>query len=136
MRFRDADPVPPPVHAGEGEPIDYGAYARAIVTARARIGRHLDPSLFADPAFDILLDLLASEQEGRKVNMSSCAHAARVARTTGLRWVCTLEERGLVERVCDEADQRTTLVRLTAEARSSLINYLQQIARVPMLRLK
>lgn len=133
MAPRDAGQSPP-AQAGGGDPIDYGPYARAIVTARAQIGRHLDPSLFADPAFDILLDLLASEQEGRKVNMSGCAYAARVARTTALRWICTLEEKGLVERTCDECDQRTTLVRLTAEARSSLINYLQRIARAPMLR--
>lgn len=121
--------------AGDDAPaqINYGAYARAIVTARARIGRYLDPSLFADPAFDILLDLLASEEEGRKVNMSSCACAGRVPRTTGLRWICTLEQKGLLERIDDEADQRTTFVRLTPDARASLIDYLGSIARVPTL---
>lgn len=119
---------------GGGAAISYGAIARAMVTTRARIGNHLDPALFSDPAFDILLDLLASEEEGRKVSMSSCAYAARVARTTGLRWICLLEEKELVERVDDDEDQRTTLVRLTANARSSLIRYLQQVVQMPMPR--
>ena len=113
--------------------INFGAYARAVVTARARIGVHLDPTLFADPAFDILLDLLASEEEGRKVSMSSCACAARVARTTALRWICVLERKGLVERVPDSRDQRVTLVQLTDNARSALLRYLRQISQVPIL---
>jgi DNA-binding MarR family transcriptional regulator len=120
--------------AGGSAAISYGAYARAIVTERARIGKYLDPTLFSDPAFDILLDLLASEEEGRKVSMSSCAYAARVARTTGLRWICLLESKGLVERVADAEDQRTTLVRLTDAARTSLIRYLQQVVEPSITR--
>ena len=108
----------------------YGSYARAIVIARARIEYHLDPVLFSDPAFDILLDLLASEEEGHKVTMSGCAYAARIARTTGLRWICRLEAKGLVERVADDEDHRTTLVRLTTHARASLIRYLEQVVQI------
>jgi DNA-binding MarR family transcriptional regulator len=90
--------------------------------------RHLDADLFADPAYDILLDLFASGEEGRPVSMSSGAYAARVARTTALRWIRLLEKRGLIEFYADEADRRLTLIRLTASARTSLFLYLRQVA--------
>ena len=115
--------------------VEDGAYvARRLLSERARIGRYLDADLFADPAYDILLDLFVSGEEGRAVSMSNSACIARVPRTTALRWVRLLEERGLVELYADEGDRRSTLLRLSTSARASVMSYLRHVGegrRVP-----
>lgn len=114
---------------GQGAEHAAAQLARRLLAERERVTRFLDPDLFADPAYDILLDLFACGEEGRPVSMSSSACVARVARTTALRWVRLLELRGLIERYADEVDRRSTLLRLTDSARQSLMAYLRQIAR-------
>ncbi|HEY0013725.1 MAG TPA: MarR family transcriptional regulator [Allosphingosinicella sp.] len=69
--------------------------------------------LFADPAWDMLLDLFASRLEGHKVCVSSACSAASVPQTTALRWVDRLEECGLVVRRPDPQDSRRIYVELT-----------------------
>ena len=79
-----------------GEPTS--EMVRGILKARQLRADHLGDDLFADPAWDMLLDLFASTLEGRDVTVSSLCVASRVPHTTALRWVTTLEQRGMVVR--------------------------------------
>ena len=45
--------------------------------------------LFADPAWDIMLDLFAARIEGKDITVSSAGIAACVPPTTALRWSAT-----------------------------------------------
>jgi DNA-binding transcriptional ArsR family regulator len=74
------------------------------------------PGIFADPAWDMLLDLFACRLEESKVYISDACIAASVPQTTALRWVDRLEECGLVERHPDPADSRRIYVELTETA--------------------
>ena len=72
--------------------------------------------IFGEPAWDMLLDLYIALYEDKSVTVSNACLSSGTATTTGLRWVATLAERGLVERIPDPKDGRRFFVRLTAEA--------------------
>lgn len=90
--------------------------ARCYLRAR-RLREGLFPEgIFADPAWDMLLDLFACKLEGKKVGVTSACSAARVPSTTALRCLDRLEECGLVERRPDPSDCRRIYVELTSVA--------------------
>jgi len=79
---------------------------RREIKARRLRERILPDGLFADPAWDILLDLTLARLEGRQTPVSSLCIAAAVPTTTALRWIKTLLDRGLIERRPDPDDRR------------------------------
>jgi hypothetical protein len=87
------------------------AWQRASAVRR-RIFEH-DDSLFADPGWDILLDLYVERVERRSVTVSSACIAANVPTTTGLRWLERLHRRGLITRTPDARDGRKVYIGLT-----------------------
>lgn len=76
--------------------------------------------LFGEAAWDILLDLFASETEGKIIWISSACIGACVPATTAIRHIRELERRGLVVRSEDNGDRRAQQVRLTDQARSEM----------------
>lgn len=97
--------------------------AREHLHMRRSRERIFPPDLFADPAWDILLDLFICEQVSRKVSVSSACLAACVPPTTALRWIAKLEEMGLIERRADGSDGRRQLLNLSADARNYLFEW-------------
>ncbi len=83
---------------------------RHLISMRRLRDRFFSPDLFADPAWDILLDLSASRLEGRSVSVSSLCIAAAVPPTTALRWIRMMTDQGLLERRADSADARRMFV--------------------------
>lgn len=81
--------------------------------------------LFADPAWDMLLDLYAAELEGREVSVSSLCIAAAVPTTTALRWIKLLSQRGWLARAQDPSDGRRINMHLSNEARARLDRYFE-----------
>lgn len=102
-------------------------FARLLIRSRQQRGKFLDASLFADPAWDILLDLTLSDLNGRTVPVSSACVAASVPLSTALRWVRTLTEAGLIKRWTDPQDRRRDLIALSDEARLAMRRYLATI---------
>ncbi|PVX30957.1 winged helix DNA-binding protein [Sphingomonas pokkalii] len=94
--------------------------ARRYARLRQRRAALFTSDLFADPAWDILIDLFASEHEGRKVAVTSACLASAVPSTTALRWLSLLERERLVERVGDASDKRRSFVQLTRPAEESM----------------
>jgi len=93
-----------------------------IQVRRARF-RYLSNDLFADPAWDMLLDLLKAEIKGTPVSVSSVCIASGVPSSTALRWLRNLMDQGLVSRTADEQDGRRKFVRLAPEVSTSLRRY-------------
>lgn len=73
-------------------------------------------SLFADPAWDLLLDLYAAHLEGALIPVTSACIAAAVPQTTALRWIIKLEQLGLIMRSEDDRDHRRRDLRLSNRA--------------------
>lgn len=104
---------------------DYGdpKEVRRLLKARRRRDRFLDPTLFGEPAWDMLLELYASHLEGRMITVTSLCAAAGVPATTALRWIRVLEDKELVSRKPHRHDKRIYLVDLTANGLSCMQAY-------------
>ena len=109
-----------------GRPTSNAARVRQYLRARRLRERLLPAELFADPAWDMLLDLYASEFERQRVSISSACIAAAVPATTALRWLARLEELALIERQDDPHDSRRSFVRLTTNARECIEQWISQ----------
>lgn len=97
---------------------------RAIIRARRRRAEAFGADLFADPVWDMMLDLLAARLEGRPVSTSSLCIAAGVPGTTALRWIRLATERGLFVRVADPRDRRGVLVTLSEDTAEHMLEQL------------
>lgn len=113
----------PAEHAGEGY-LDLAKAARTLLRNRRLRGRYLPGDLFADPAWDILLDLFAASAERKSVSVTSACVAAAVPVTTAQRWLRDLERRGLVERSHDNGDRRRVLVRISSAGSDAIAKWL------------
>jgi hypothetical protein len=102
--------------------------ARAEIRVRRLRDQFFDPALFADPAWDMLLDLAAAALERRRVAVSSLCIAAAVPATTALRWIAQMTEQGLLARYPDPDDGRRVFIRLTESARDGMNRYLDACA--------
>ncbi len=101
--------------------------ARALYRERRLRARHFPGSLFAEPTWDMLLDLYIADGERRQITVKSVCIAANVPTTTALRHLRWLHEQGLVERLNHPRDARSTHVRLTAIAIVAMASYLDEI---------
>jgi hypothetical protein len=99
------------------------AVIHGIIRARHLRNEFFGARLFADPAWDILLDLMAARLERRSVAVSSLCIGAAVPATTALRWIKQLTEIGLLRRVADPLDGRRVFIELTGEAIDKLDAY-------------
>lgn len=106
--------------------------ARSIVAARRKLAGHLDGALFANPGLDILMFLFAEGVNGATVTTNACCAAAGVPRTTALRWVKLLQDRGLIAGSDDVSDRRVTMLALTDRARDIVRVWLSEIQELPL----
>src|SRR6478609_5454372 len=90
--------------------------AEAWIAALRQRNKVFTEGIFADPAWDLLLDLYVSHCNGRPVSVTSACIAANVPATTALRWIGVLENKGLIARADDPHDNRRKLVNLTDDA--------------------
>jgi hypothetical protein len=102
---------------------------RRIIRQRQLRARFFDGELFADPAWDMLLDLAASRAEHKRVSVTSLCIASGVPPTTALRWIALMTEGGLLERVEDETDRRRAFITLTDRASDAMARYFAELGR-------
>jgi hypothetical protein len=94
--------------------------ARAIYRSRRARNRHFDPSLFAEPSWDILLDLFIADETGKSVGVSSACIGAAAPHATALRHLGLMQRKGLVERRAHPRDARCQQVSITTSAATSM----------------
>ncbi len=149
-RLTGRDPMSAPGSAGRPRgatlheaPLSYGAppaipatnelalagRVRNAIKARRMREQFFDPALFADPAWDMLLDLFAAKLEHARVSVSSLCIAAAVPPTTALRWIGTLTEARLIEREADPLDKRRAFIGLSEEAGYGMRRYVAAMDR-------
>jgi hypothetical protein len=97
---------------------------RTILRLRRQRDRLFGGELFADPAWDMMLDLLAARIERLKVAVSSLCIAAAVPPTTALRWIRTLTELGIFVRVADPTDGRRVFIELSDAAAATVLAFI------------
>lgn len=76
----------------------------------------------------MLLALFIQDAHRKEVTISSVCRAAGTPHTTALRWLSLLEKEGMVERIPAPHHRRAQHVRLTAQAKLALSQWLNQRA--------
>jgi FixJ family two-component response regulator len=76
-------------------------------------GQYFSSELFADPNWEMLLDLYDAALAHQDVTISSLGAASGVPLTTALRRMDTLQNHGLIQRAEDKQDRRRIIVKLT-----------------------
>jgi len=106
---------------------------RAVIRARRARTRYFREDLFADPAWDMLLDLLQAEIAQLRVPVSSLCIAASVPATTALRWLKTMVSQGIFVRRADPHDGRRVFVELAPDASQALRRYFAEVGQVAVI---
>ncbi len=110
-------------------PLPDARLVRRIIHQRQLRARFFDGDLFADPAWDMLLDLTAARVEHNRVSVTSLCIASGVPPTTALRWIGQMTEAGLLERVEDETDRRRAFIQLTDKAVDAMARYFAEMGK-------
>lgn len=100
---------------------------RRIIRQRQLRAQMFAGDLFADPAWDILLDLTAARAEHTRVSVTSLCIASGVPSTTALRWIGQMIDAGLLDRVEDDADRRRAFIQLSDKAADAMARYFAEL---------
>lgn len=106
--FRREDSAP--VYSGRSEKL---AKLRQTIAIRNLRNRLFPKGMFADPAWDMILDLTLAKAENRDISISSLCIAANVPTTTALRCIKLLFDQGIIVIVADSKDRRRKIVRVS-----------------------
>lgn len=99
---------------------------RSVIADRASRSEHFPAELFADPAWDILLELYAAQLGQRRVAVNELAKQATVPETTNIRWLKALDAAGYILRRPDPLDARRVFLLLTTKGLLAMTNYLSR----------
>lgn len=100
---------------------------RQMIQQRQMRSQFFASGLFADPAWDMLLDLAVAAKEYRQVPVTSLSIASCTPPTTALRWIDVLIEEGLADRFEDPIDRTLVFVALTDEGLMALAGYFKKL---------
>lgn len=101
----------------------------SAIRSRRERANHFPSSIFADPAWDMLLNLFHSDLLQHRTSTTDLCMASQVPKSTALRWIATLTEVGLVARRFDPLDRRRVYVELTSSGRQALHSYFRSVNR-------
>lgn len=121
-----------PVPAAEVPPLSVET-VRNVIRARRLRSRYFPEELFADPGWDMLLDLLQAEIAQLRVPVSSLCIAAAVPATTALRWLKTMVSQGIFIRRADPHDGRRVFVELAPETSHALRRYFAEVGQAAVI---
>lgn len=122
-----ANPARRPEPEDSATPELSAATVRSVILARRLRSSYFPDELFADPAWDIFLDLLLAEISQQRVSISSACAAAAVPATTALRWLNSLVQQGLINRRADPHDGRRVFVELAPDTSLALRRYFAEL---------
>lgn len=134
-RLSSAPPISPTQRAmaviPTDEPLPVSVdQVRSVIRARRLRSRFFTEELFADPAWDMLLDLLQAEISQLRVPVSSLCIAAAVPATTALRWLRTMVDQNLFVRRADPHDGRRVFVELAPDTSRAMRGYFAELGPV------
>lgn len=110
---------------GGNEKKQLAAIAQGEFHNRRRRDSLIRYDLFAEPAWDMLLDLYIQHHRGQPVAVDRLCTAAATASTTALRWLGLLIEKELVMRSSSAEDDGILRVMLSERGISEMERYLR-----------
>lgn len=130
--IRIADQIVPPA-SPQFDQLVTERQIRAMLQLRRQRDRFFDGDIFADPAWDILLELYAATLGQFRVSISNLCVGAAVPATTALRWIKQLEDQGLIERRADPTDGRRHFVMLSHKGLGAMNAYFRTVPAAAFL---
>lgn len=109
-------------------PTHFLQLVREIVRVRRQRARFFPGRLFADPAWEILLELTLADQQQLRLTISRLCARVDVPTTTALRWIATMTEDGFLVRRDDPTDRRRKYIELSPAGRAGMLEYCASIA--------
>lgn len=100
---------------------------KRIVRQRRLRDRYFKKQLFADPAWDMLLELTIARVESRRVDVTTLTYAAAVPFTTALRWIGVMVEEGLFDSRPDDLDKRRRYISLSDYGAELVARYFDEM---------
>ena len=89
---------------------------------------HFGTAQMSGATWDMMLDLMLANANGRTLSASDLATGAAVPLSSGLRMIASIEAMGLVKRSIDERDRRRTIVRLTDAGVERMASYFEKFS--------
>ncbi|WP_214652231.1 winged helix DNA-binding protein [Novosphingobium jiangmenense] len=123
----------PRIPARNRAPLPDPRLVRKIIRQRQLRARFFEGDLFADPAWDMLLDLTAARAEHKRVSVTSLCIASGVPPTTALRWISQMTETGLLCRAEDATDRRRAFIALSDKAADSMAQYFAEAGNAALV---
>jgi hypothetical protein len=111
----------------ERPPLPKPRHVRQVIAGRQARAKFFEGELFADPAWDMLLDLTAAHAEQARVSVTSLCIAAAVPATTALRWIKQLVDSGVFVRVADSSDRRRAFIALSEQSTDAMARYFAEV---------
>jgi DNA-binding MarR family transcriptional regulator len=102
-------------------------WLRNVLRARASRAEFFSGSLFADPAWDMLLSLYCAELEQTRISVTRLWRASRVPETTALRWIGALQKNDLIVKTPDPLDGRRVFVTLSKKGSHAIREYFRSL---------
>jgi len=113
--------------SGSDRPIPLDAKLQRIIAARNDRANFFPEDVFADPAWDILLELALAEQQQRRVSVTALCVGSRVPQTTALRWIKHMSDLGWLVRRDDPLDARRKFIELSDDTSTRMRAYLLSV---------
>ena len=113
--------------AAEAQPRLVDQLALSIQVRRMR-RTHFGTAQMSGPTWDMMLDLLLANANGRTLGASDLATGAGVPLSSGLRMIAALEAMGLAKRSIDERDRRRSLALVTQAGTEKKANKFEKLS--------
>lgn len=110
-------------------PVDEDKVRRVLAARRIRV-RQLGQDLFADPAWDLLLEAFAAELGQKRTSISQLCLATNVPQPVAMRWIDKLAQDGWFNRP-QASDERQ--IELTPEGSVKLRRYFEAVGPAALL---
>jgi FixJ family two-component response regulator len=104
------------------------AFIRQLLRHETKRREISNGSLFGDPTWAMLLDLVIAKLENRTVSVSSACIASGAPTTTALRLVNKLVAESILNRIPDNKDGRRDFLVIAPDIKELLINHLNDLA--------
>jgi DNA-binding MarR family transcriptional regulator len=115
------------VNASSEAPASDALVREAILARRLRYN-FFSENLFGEPAWDMLLELLYAQIDGRQVTVSNLSEAAGVPATITIRWLNGLAAKGMIVQRRDPQDPTIELVELHPHTDMALRRYFHDVS--------
>lgn len=102
--------------------------AESLLRQRQQRSDYVSSTLFAEPGWDMLLELYVIENSGSSTAASALMPHSEIPKSTKARWLDHLEQLRLVRRRAHPHEPETEFVELTDEGTRQLEGYLSSIS--------